>query len=47
MNEISLPEETIFVQALEFRSAAEREAFLDRACGANPTIRAAVEALPD
>jgi serine/threonine protein kinase/tetratricopeptide (TPR) repeat protein len=45
MTESSLPEQTIFAQALEIESAAEREAFLDRACGCNPTLRAEVEAL--
>src|SRR5262249_15017498 len=44
MSEPSLPEESIFAQALE-RSAAERAAFLDRACGGRPALRAAVEAL--
>src|SRR5262249_11881276 len=45
MIEPSLPEESIFAQALEIESAAERAAFLDRACGNNPALRAAVEAL--
>jgi serine/threonine protein kinase len=45
MTEMSLPEETIFAQALEFESDADREAFLGRACGDKPTLRAAVEAL--
>src|SRR5262245_40567789 len=45
MSEPSLPEESIFAQALEIRSAAERAAFLDRACGDNHALRAAVEAL--
>jgi serine/threonine protein kinase/tetratricopeptide (TPR) repeat protein len=45
MSEPSLPEETIFAQALELESGAERAAFLDRACGSNPTLRAEVEAL--
>src|SRR5262249_49459049 len=35
----------IFAQALEIESAAERAAFLDRACGNNPSLRAEVEAL--
>jgi serine/threonine protein kinase len=45
MNQTSLTEETIFAQALEIESAAERAAFLDRACGDDPTLRAGVEAL--
>src|SRR5262249_7803247 len=45
MTEPSLPEETIFAQALELESAAERAAFLDRACGDERTLRAEVEAL--
>jgi serine/threonine protein kinase/tetratricopeptide (TPR) repeat protein len=45
MSERSLPEESLFAQALEIESAAERVAFLDRACGNNPTLRAEVEAL--
>ena len=45
MTERSLPEETLFAQALELGSDAERAAFLDRACGANPTLRAEVESL--
>jgi serine/threonine protein kinase/Flp pilus assembly protein TadD len=45
MNESSLPEESIFAQALQAKSAAERDAYLDRACGANPRLRADVEAL--
>jgi serine/threonine protein kinase/tetratricopeptide (TPR) repeat protein len=45
MNEPSLPEEAIFAQALELRSAAERAAYLDRACGADRHLRAEVEAL--
>jgi serine/threonine protein kinase/tetratricopeptide (TPR) repeat protein len=45
MNEPSLPEESIFAQALEAKSAAKRAAYLDRACGANPRLRADVEAL--
>jgi hypothetical protein len=39
------PEESIFAQALEIASAAERAAFLDRACGQNETLRAEVETL--
>jgi serine/threonine protein kinase/tetratricopeptide (TPR) repeat protein len=45
MTEQSLPEESIFAQALEISSAAERAAFLDRACGDNPALRGEVEAL--
>ncbi len=45
MTEPSLPEESIFAQALEITSAAERAAFLDRACGNNQALRAEVEAL--
>ena len=43
--ERSLAEETIFAQALELESAAERRAYLDRACGGNRTLRAEVIAL--
>src|SRR5262249_42489304 len=43
--EPSLPEESIFGQALEIGPAAERAAFLERTCGANHALRAAVEAL--
>jgi serine/threonine protein kinase/tetratricopeptide (TPR) repeat protein len=45
MNELSLPEETIFDRARELESTVERAAFLDRACGDNPALRAEVEAL--
>jgi serine/threonine protein kinase len=45
MNEPSLPEESIFSEALELKSAAERAAYLDRACGENRQLRAEVEAL--
>jgi serine/threonine protein kinase len=45
MTEPSLPEEPIFAQALEIDSPTERAAFLDRACGQNPPLRAEVEAL--
>jgi serine/threonine protein kinase/tetratricopeptide (TPR) repeat protein len=45
MPEPSLPEESIFTQALEIESAAERAAFLDQACGNNLALRAEVEAL--
>src|SRR5579885_695644 len=45
MTEHSLPEESIFVQALEIVPAAERAAFLERACGNNHSLRAEVESL--
>src|SRR6516165_3446089 len=45
MTEPSLPEESIFAQALEIGSPAEQATFLDRACGQNPALRAEVEAL--
>jgi len=45
MNEHSLPEESIFAQALEIGSAPDRAAFLERACGNNPSLRAEIEAL--
>jgi serine/threonine protein kinase/WD40 repeat protein len=45
MTEPSLPEESIFGRALEIADASERAAFLDRACGHNPALRAEVEAL--
>ena len=45
MTEPSLAEESIFAQALEIGSSAERAAFLDRACGQNRVLRADVEAL--
>jgi serine/threonine protein kinase/tetratricopeptide (TPR) repeat protein len=45
MTELSLPEESIFAQALEIYSAAERVAYLERACGDNQALRAEVEAL--
>ena len=45
MSEPSLPEESIFAQALEIASAAERAAFLDRTCGDNQALRAEVEAI--
>jgi serine/threonine protein kinase len=44
MVEPSLPEESLSAQALEI-SPAERAAFLDRACGDNHALRAAVAAL--
>jgi serine/threonine protein kinase len=45
MTEPLLPEESLFAQALELRTAADRAAFLDRACADNPALRAEVEAL--
>jgi serine/threonine protein kinase/DNA-binding SARP family transcriptional activator len=45
MNEPSLPEESIFGQALEIESADERAAYLDRACGSDQALRSEVEAL--
>jgi serine/threonine protein kinase/tetratricopeptide (TPR) repeat protein len=44
MTEPSLPEESIFAQALEV-PCVERAGFLDRACGDNALLRAEVEAL--
>jgi tetratricopeptide (TPR) repeat protein len=45
MTEPSLPEESIFAQALEIRSAPKRAAFLDQVCADNAALRAEVEAL--
>jgi serine/threonine protein kinase/tetratricopeptide (TPR) repeat protein len=45
MTERSLPEETIFAHASEIESTAERQAYLERACGADPNLRAEIEAL--
>jgi hypothetical protein len=45
MTEPSLPEESIFAQALEIGSPVECAAFLDRACGQNPALRGEVEAM--
>ena len=45
MTEQALPEESIFAEALEIESLAEREAFLARACDGNPSLRAEVESL--
>jgi serine/threonine protein kinase/tetratricopeptide (TPR) repeat protein len=39
------PEKSIFLQAIEKNSPAERAAFLDAACQDNPQLRAEVEAL--
>jgi serine/threonine protein kinase/tetratricopeptide (TPR) repeat protein len=45
MTEPSLPEESLFAQALEFVTVVERAAFLDRACGTNQELRAELDAL--
>jgi serine/threonine protein kinase/Flp pilus assembly protein TadD len=45
MTEQSLPEESIFLQALEIPCAADRSAYLSRACGENLRLRAEVESL--
>src|SRR5262245_3627981 len=45
MSQPSLPEEVIFLEALEIQSAAERAAYLERACGGNRDLRAQIEAL--
>jgi Protein kinase domain len=45
MSQPSLPEESIFLQALELPTAADRAAYLGQACGADRDLRAAVEAL--
>src|SRR4051794_2283733 len=45
MNEPSLPQESIFLQALEMSSPAKRAAYLDRACGDDRVLRGEVEAL--
>jgi len=45
MNEPTLPEESLFLQALELGSAEEQAAFLDRECGTNTELRSSVEAL--
>jgi hypothetical protein len=45
VTEPSLPEESIFAQALEITDASERAAFLDRTCAKNQALRAEVEAL--
>jgi serine/threonine protein kinase len=47
MTEPSLPQESIFLQALEIPSAAKRAAFLEHACGDNSGLRAEVQALLD
>src|SRR5262245_27434775 len=45
MIERLLQEETIFAQVLELGSVTEQEAYLDRACGTNRTLRVEIEAL--
>lgn len=45
MTEPFLSEESIFADAVEIDSAADRVAFLDRTCGENHILRASVEAL--
>ena len=45
MTEKSLPEESIFLRALDIASSEEREAYLDQACGQNVNLRAEVKAL--
>lgn len=45
MTEPSLPEESLFLQALEIGSPKEQAAFLERACGTNVELRRSVEAL--
>jgi serine/threonine protein kinase len=44
MTDPSISEESILAQVLEIASAAERVAFLDRACGDNPALREEIEA---
>jgi serine/threonine protein kinase len=45
MTEPTLPEESLFLQAIELGSAEEQAAFLDRECGTNAELRSSVEAL--
>jgi hypothetical protein len=44
-NEPTLPEESLFLQAIEIDSPDEQVAFLNRACGADAALRNVVEAL--
>ena len=39
MTEQLLPEESVFLHALDMESAADREAYLDQACGDNGKLR--------
>ena len=45
MNNQPISEESIFLAAAEIASEQERRAYLDRACGDDPSLRASVEAL--
>ncbi len=45
MNASDLPDETLFEGALKCRTAAERAAYLDQACAAQPELRRNLEAL--
>ena len=45
MSDSPLPEEPIFLEALEFSSDSQRASFLNRACGEDQKLRGAVEAL--
>jgi len=45
MSETPLDEKALFEAAVEIESPAERKAYLDRACGGNQELRAAVESL--
>jgi serine/threonine protein kinase/tetratricopeptide (TPR) repeat protein len=45
MTEQSLPEESIFLRALDIAADGERKEYLDRACGENAKLRDEVEAL--
>src|SRR5262245_15889958 len=45
MNEPSLPQESIFFEALALKSTAERAAYLARACAGDQELQAQVEAL--
>ncbi len=45
MTEQSLPEESIFLNALDIESTEDRQTFLDQACRDNQKLRAEVEAL--
>jgi hypothetical protein len=38
-------EDSIFLEALQHESAAARQAFLERACGNDPQLRASIEGL--